>query len=151
MAIKDININNYYVCEIHFPNQILDYATRKILIKTAKPLSLVELNALPPHERFVKAAIPMRIPRRRQTINYSYDHEYDDDNDDGHSENTFDPEVIIAKTEENYHNGDLLEPLAGHDDDSKYFSTMILSVIGSYWKAKTHSKCYKTYIRRLCR
>lgn len=45
--IGDITINNYYVCETHFPNQILDYATRKILIKTAKPLSIAELKALP--------------------------------------------------------------------------------------------------------
>lgn len=45
--IGDITINNYYVCESHFPNQILDYATRKILIKTAKPLTVAELKALP--------------------------------------------------------------------------------------------------------
>lgn len=47
VEIGDITINNYYVCEVHFPNQILDYATRKILIKTAKPLSLDELKTLP--------------------------------------------------------------------------------------------------------
>lgn len=45
--LGEINVNNYYVCETHFPNQILDYATRKILIKTALPLSLAETKMLP--------------------------------------------------------------------------------------------------------
>lgn len=45
--LGEININNYYVCETHFPNQILDYATRKILIKTALPLTLAETKLLP--------------------------------------------------------------------------------------------------------
>lgn len=54
--IGDITINNYYVCEAHFPNQILDYATRKILIKTAKPLSVAELKALPASQRRIGGA-----------------------------------------------------------------------------------------------
>lgn len=45
--LGEINVNNYYVCETHFPNQILDYATRKILIKTALPLSMAETKLLP--------------------------------------------------------------------------------------------------------
>lgn len=45
--LGEINVNNYYVCEMHFPNQILDYATRKILIKTALPLSMAESKLLP--------------------------------------------------------------------------------------------------------
>lgn len=54
VEIGDITINNYYVCESHFPNQILDYATRKILIKTAKPLTVAELKALPAQNRHGK-------------------------------------------------------------------------------------------------
>lgn len=67
VEINDININNYYVCEAHFPNQILDYATRKILIKTAKPLTCAELEALPSHNRYV---------------NIRPKHSYDDDDQD---------------------------------------------------------------------
>lgn len=33
-----ININNFYVCELHFENQIMEFATRKILIRTAQPI-----------------------------------------------------------------------------------------------------------------
>lgn len=36
----DININNFYMCEAHFENQILDYATRKILVRNAQPTAL---------------------------------------------------------------------------------------------------------------
>lgn len=70
---NDININNYYVCEVHFPNQILDYSTRKILIKTAKPLSMAELNALPPSSH---------LPMRKAYI-ADLDEEYDEDTNDG--------------------------------------------------------------------
>lgn len=76
--IGDITINNYYVCEIHFPNQILDYATRKILIKTAKPLSIAELKALPAHHK-------TSIKSRRQSdedYDANIEQEYDDDDED---------------------------------------------------------------------
>lgn len=125
MDSNEININNYYVCEIHFPQQILDYATRKILIKTAKPLTLDELKAMPEHERLAKAAIPMRIPKRRQTINYGYDrgHFIDEafENDDDRFANGLDqPEVIIPKIEAHYLNtSDLLEPIVSHDEDGE--------------------------------
>lgn len=125
MDTNDVNINNYYVCEIHFPQQILDYATRKILIKTAKPLTLDELKLMPEHERTAKAAIPMRIPKRRQTINYGYDrsHFIDEafDHDDDRYANGLDqPEVIIPKIEAHFLNAsDLLEPIIGHDEDSE--------------------------------
>lgn len=33
-----VNIHNYYVCESHFENQIMEFATRKILIRTAIPV-----------------------------------------------------------------------------------------------------------------
>lgn len=39
---NEININNYYMCEAHFDNQILDYATRKILVRHATPAALEE-------------------------------------------------------------------------------------------------------------
>lgn len=35
-----ININNFYVCEMHFENQIMEFATRKILIRTAQPIPI---------------------------------------------------------------------------------------------------------------
>lgn len=72
--IGDITINNYYVCEIHFPNQILDYATRKILIKTAKPLTIAELSALPSHHKTSHKS-------RRHSDDYDahIEQEYDDD------------------------------------------------------------------------
>lgn len=80
--IGDITINNYYVCEIHFPNQILDYATRKILIKTAKPLSLAELKALP-KGRSSKHGSSKSKRRRKHSEEYDahVDVEYDDDDD----------------------------------------------------------------------
>lgn len=71
VEINDININNYYVCEAHFPNQILDYATRKILIKTAKPLTVAELDALPAHNRYVNI-------RSKQSYDDD-DQDYDED------------------------------------------------------------------------
>ena len=40
--MNEININNYYVCEAHFENQVLDYATRKILIRNAQPNALAD-------------------------------------------------------------------------------------------------------------
>lgn len=66
------------MCETHFPNQILDYATRKILIKTAKPLNLDELKALPKRdERKSK-------PRRHSSDEYDMhiEQEFDDYIDD---------------------------------------------------------------------
>lgn len=42
----DINIHNHYLCEQHFPNQILDYLHKKMLIKTAKPLTMAELKEM---------------------------------------------------------------------------------------------------------
>lgn len=78
VEIGDITINNYYVCETHFPNQILDYATRKILIKTAKPLNLEELKALPKRDdRKVK-------PRRHSSDEFDMhiEQEFDDDDID---------------------------------------------------------------------
>lgn len=72
--IGDITINNYYVCEIHFPNQILDYATRKILIKTAKPLSMAELKALPAHHK-------RHVKTRRRSDDYDGQDEQDYDVD----------------------------------------------------------------------
>lgn len=76
--IGDITINNYYVCEIHFPNQILDYATRKILIKTAKPLSMVELKALPATQNRKDS-----LKSRRLSDDYDahIEEEYEDDDD----------------------------------------------------------------------
>lgn len=76
--IGDITINNYYVCETHFPNQILDYATRKILIKTAKPLSVAELKALPARHKGDPA-----LKSRRQSDEYDahIEQEFDDDED----------------------------------------------------------------------
>lgn len=79
--IGDITINNYYVCEIHFPNQILDYATRKILIKTAKPLSMAELKEIPAQSRHNKK----ESRKSRRLVSDDYDahieEEYDDDDD----------------------------------------------------------------------
>lgn len=75
VEINDININNYYVCEAHFPNQILDYATRKILIKTAKPLTCAELEAMPVQSRYVNI-------RAKQSLNYNEDNDQDYDEDD---------------------------------------------------------------------
>lgn len=37
---ESININNFYVCELHFENQIMEFATRKILIRTAQPIPI---------------------------------------------------------------------------------------------------------------
>lgn len=76
--IGDITINNYYVCEIHFPNQILDYATRKILIKTAKPLSMAELRALPAQSRHSKHE---RSRRHSDDYDAQIEEEYEDDDD----------------------------------------------------------------------
>lgn len=73
VEIGDITINNYYVCEIHFPNQILDYATRKILIKTAKPLSLDELKVMP------KMKGKKSELMRHRSIEFDMN-EFDDDN-----------------------------------------------------------------------
>lgn len=90
VEIGDITINNYYVCEIHFPNQILDYATRKILIKTAKPLSLEELKALPKRdEKKVK-------PRRHSSDEF-----------DMHIEQDFDDDIDPADYELDDSNGEL--------------------------------------------
>lgn len=75
VEIGDITINNYYVCESHFPNQILDYATRKILIKTAKPLTVAELNELPAHGKHNTS-----LKSRRDSDEYD-GQEYDDDED----------------------------------------------------------------------
>lgn len=123
MASKEININNYYVCEIHFPKQILDYSTRKILLKTAKPLTLDELKKLPPRERNAKASLPMRIPKRRQTMNHGYRRNdfVDDtvDNDEDPFSNTTEPEIIVPKIEIDHDNDDLLEPLHIQDEESK--------------------------------
>lgn len=76
VELGGITINNYYVCENHFPNQILDYATRKILIKTAKPLTLAELSALPKKEG-------KKSKSRRYSDEYDQyaEQEYDDDED----------------------------------------------------------------------
>lgn len=41
---EDININNFYVCELHFENQIMEFATRKILIRTAQPIPIGGTN-----------------------------------------------------------------------------------------------------------
>lgn len=79
VEIGDITINNYYVCETHFPNQILDYATRKILIKTAKPLSLDELKALP--KRDDKKAKPRR--HNSDEFDMHIEQEFDDEIDAG--------------------------------------------------------------------
>lgn len=78
VEIGDITINNYYVCETHFPNQILDYATRKILIKTAKPLTVAELKALPTHNRHGK-----NKKSRHDSDEYDaqMEQEYEDDED----------------------------------------------------------------------
>lgn len=73
VEIGDVTINNYYVCEIHFPNQILDYATRKILIKTAKPLSLDEVKELPISNGMKSKA------RRLSDLDYDMQ-EFDDEN-----------------------------------------------------------------------
>lgn len=75
IEINDININNYYVCEAHFPNQILDYTTRKILIKTAKPLSVAELETMPAQNRYITV-------RPKQALNYDEDNDQDYDEDD---------------------------------------------------------------------
>lgn len=77
VEIGDITINNYYVCETHFPNQILDYATRKILIKTAKPLNLEELKALPKRDG------KRPKPKRHSSDEYDMhiEQEFDDDFD----------------------------------------------------------------------
>lgn len=90
--LGEINVNNYYVCEQHFPNQILDYATRKILIKTATPLSLTESKLLP----FSAAGLMMNalnglVKQKsndellKRDENDSYD---DDDNDNGKFQTT---------------------------------------------------------------
>lgn len=78
VEINDITINNYYVCEIHFPNQILDYATRKILIKTAKPLSMAELKDLPAQHRLKGASSKSRRHSDDYDIEIDQD-EYEDD------------------------------------------------------------------------
>lgn len=82
--IGDITINNYYVCEIHFPNQILDYSTRKILIKTAKPLSMAELEALPvTHKRRSKheTSKSKRVHRHSDEYDEHIEQEYDDEDE----------------------------------------------------------------------
>lgn len=91
--IGDITINNYYVCETHFPNQILDYATRKILIKTAKPLSVAELKEL-----------PIKTPRKTDAKSKIRNHDDDDDDEqydvhiqDGFDENDFELEESNGK------------------------------------------------------
>lgn len=91
--IGDITINNYYVCESHFPNQILDYATRKILIKTAKPLSVAELKEL-----------PIKTPRKTDAKSKIRNHDDDDDDEqydvhiqDGFDENDFELEESNGK------------------------------------------------------
>lgn len=76
--IGDITINNYYVCEIHFPNQILDYATRKILIKTAKPLTLAELKVLPGQDRLKKEK-SSKSSRQSDEYDEHIEQEYDDE------------------------------------------------------------------------
>lgn len=81
--IGDITINNYYVCETHFPNQILDYATRKILIKTAKPLTVAELKAMPAKSRR-KGEAASKIRRHSE--------EYDVHIEDGFDEDDYDLE-----------------------------------------------------------
>lgn len=79
VEIGDITINNYYVCEIHFPNQILDYATRKILIKTAKPITLDELKKLP------KISDEKSKSRRHNSDEYDMHIEQEfDDNDESY-------------------------------------------------------------------
>lgn len=78
--IGDITINNYYVCEIHFPNQILDYATRKILIKTAKPLSMAELKDMPAQSRHSRN-LSRKSRRHSDDYDAHIEEEYDDDDD----------------------------------------------------------------------
>lgn len=75
----DININNYYVCEAHFPNQILDYSTRKILIKTALPLSLAELKLMP--HKAQQSLKKNNIKSDR--YNSDFDDDFDEDTNDG--------------------------------------------------------------------
>lgn len=77
--IGDITINNYYVCEIHFPNQILDYATRKILIKTAKPLTIAELKTLPASRQKNRSFKAHRDSSEAYDVHI--EHEYDDEDD----------------------------------------------------------------------
>lgn len=80
--IGDITINNYYVCETHFPNQILDYATRKILIKTAKPLSVVELKAMPTTNRHGKNVNQTKSRRRSDEYDAHIVQDYDDEEEE---------------------------------------------------------------------
>ncbi|XP_055317617.1 uncharacterized protein LOC129576464 [Sitodiplosis mosellana] len=121
--IGDITINNYYVCEIHFPNQILDYATRKILIKTAKPLTLAELKALPAQSRHSKNDSAKSRRRHSEDYDAHIEEEYEDDDDFDLEDSKDDIKftrtfgVKIAKAEGNYHS-DLLEPLLVHDENS---------------------------------
>lgn len=94
VEIGDITINNYYVCETHFPNQILDYATRKILIKTAKPLTCEELKVLP--KRDDKKVKPKR---------------HSSDEFDMHIEQEFDDDIDAADYELDDSNGESLCPI----------------------------------------
>lgn len=89
----EININNYYVCEIHFPNQILDYATRKILIKTALPLTMAESKMHPystgmPNSSFNNSMLnktngKMQNGYLQDIDDDDDDDDFDDDNNDG--------------------------------------------------------------------
>lgn len=76
--IGDITINNYYVCEAHFPNQILDYATRKILIKTAKPLTVAELEQLP-NKAHRKSDGTLKIQRASDEYDMNIEEGFDED------------------------------------------------------------------------
>lgn len=78
VEINDITINNYYVCESHFPNQILDYATRKILIKTAKPLTVAELKQLP-NKAHRKSDGTLKIRRASDEYDMNIEEGFDED------------------------------------------------------------------------